>query len=135
MDYFNKRNSNLDKNWLIIIPVLFSCTFILLGIIVFRYMYYFTGISYMANVILKLFIWLSIVSFLICWLDKKFSRFSNIRFPNSILLFMAAASGGIASHFARNTFRHKTRTEYDTRFKIVEITSFIIYLMLFIAVC
>lgn len=142
-----KLNSSLALR--VVIPSIFLVSLLLIGVIIFKYIPTFKSISLADNIIIKIFILLNIVTFIIFWIDKIFANIECIRFPNIVLYSLAAIGGGIGSRLARLTFRHKVVDHYaynneysneyieDKKYKfiynLIEPLSLIFYILLFIA--
>lgn len=55
---------------------------------------------------------LSIVSFIVCGIDKVAAQRQNRRVPEKVLFLLAAAGGSIGLYLGMFTFRHKTKHWY-----------------------
>lgn len=134
----NKKDYRVDVgSWP---TILFWFLLVTIIYITFKFFPSFTSISSFGNIYIKLFISFFIVTFIVFGIDKLLSSKAKNRFSNSVLYFLAATSGGIASFLARHRFRHKTldhgkdEKNYATRFKIIEMISFIVNLIIFIII-
>lgn len=54
---------------------------------------------------------LSIITFIMFWLDKKYAVEGHWRIPEKTLIFLAAAGGSAGALIAMEVFRHKTSKE------------------------
>lgn len=55
---------------------------------------------------------LSIVTFIVCGIDKFAAQRQNRRVPEKVLFLLAAAGGSIGLYLGMFTFRHKTKHWY-----------------------
>lgn len=128
------------NNGLLYLKRLFWIILTFIGIIIFSFSPTFQSVNWANNLILKIFIWLNLTTFLIFGIDKYLSLTNSIRFPNKFLFILSGISSGLGSLMARMIFRHKIRNyetssnmNYRTRFSIIEPLSFFAYVLLFIA--
>lgn len=54
---------------------------------------------------------LSVITFIMFWLDKKFAVGNHWRIPERTLMFMASVGGSAGALIAMEFFRHKTSKE------------------------
>ncbi|MDE7420456.1 MAG: DUF1294 domain-containing protein, partial [Muribaculaceae bacterium] len=54
---------------------------------------------------------LSVVTFIMFWMDKRYAQNGHWRIPEKTLLFLAAAGGSAGALIAMEIFRHKTQKE------------------------
>ncbi len=55
---------------------------------------------------------MSVVTFIICGVDKFAAQHQNRRVPEKVLFLLAAAGGSIGLYLGMFTFRHKTKHWY-----------------------
>mgnify|MGYP000024131947 CR=1 len=55
---------------------------------------------------------LSVVTFIVCGIDKFAAQRQNRRVPEKVLFLLAAAGGSIGLYLGMFTFRHKTKHWY-----------------------
>lgn len=138
----DKCNPKINRSFALrfIIPGIILVALLLIGIIIFKYVPTFKSISLADNIIIKVFIWLNIVAFILLWVDKIFAYIQCTRFPNITLYLIAAVGGGIGTRLARLTFRHKITNHEDATidknykiiYNLIEPLSLVCYILLFI---
>lgn len=136
-----RGNTIRNKNIGLLLLAIFCVLAILFIIFVFKSFYYFESVSVAGNIEIKIFLIMNIFAFLAVWIDKQLSVINTIRFSNISMYIICALGGGIGSAIARRKFRHKVinhkdvTKKYNSIFKTIELSSFLIYFILFIVIC
>lgn len=136
-----REKTTVNTNIRLIMLIIFWLFAILFIIFVFKSFYHFDSVSVAGNIEIKVFLIMNVFAFMVVWIDKKLAIINARRFSNSALYVICALGGRIGSAIARRKFRHKVldhsdiNRKYNSIFKIIELSSFMFYLLLFIIIC
>lgn len=85
----------------------------------------------MLSIYILYIILLSIITFIMFYIDKKKAINNKRRIKESTLLFLSFIGGAIGAYFSRILYRHKTKKIY---FSIIIYTFILIHILIFILI-